>query len=172
MPFLEESNPSATTMSKSCQEIVVAGGRLSQLIGFPKSIGQIYGLLMFSDKPMSAEDIGIALAVSKATISNSIRQLSSWGVIRQVWVHGNRKDHFEVIEDFKAVIRAAMEDVFKPRIQSSGERIERIETFLKDEKQTGEISSELYQLRIKRMKSMTKYHQTISETLPMINKLF
>ena len=172
MPTLEDSKTSVTSLSRSCQEMVVAGGRLSQLIGFPKSIGQIYGLLMFSDKPMSAEDIGVALAVSKATISNSMRQLSSWGVIRQVWVHGDRKDHYEVIEDFKAVIRAAIEDVFKPRIQSSGQRIERIEDFLNEEKQTGEISPELYQLRKRRMKSMTKYHQTIAKTLPMLEKLF
>ena len=148
------------------------GGRLSQLIGFPKSIGQIYGLLMFADKPMSSEDIGLALAVSKATISNSIRQLSSWGVIRQVWVHGDRKDHYEVIEDFKAVIRAAMEDVLKPRIQSSGQRIERIETFLEEERDTGEVTSDLYKLRKRRLKSMTKYQQTIAKTLPMLEKLF
>ena len=172
MPIVEDSKSTVSTLSKSCQEMVVAGGRLSQLIGFPKSIGQIYGLLMFSDKPMSAEDIGVALAVSKATISNSMRQLSSWGVIRQVWVHGDRKDHYEVIEDFKAVIRVAMEDVFKPRIQSSGQRIERIESFLEDEKGTGEISPELYQLRMRRMKSMAKYHQTIAKTLPLIEKLF
>jgi DNA-binding transcriptional regulator GbsR (MarR family) len=93
-------------------------------------------------------------------------------VIRQVWVHGDRKDHYEVIEDFKAVIRAAIEDVFKPRIQSSGQRIERIESFLEDEKGTGEISPELYHLRMRRMKSMTKYHQTIAKTLPLIEKLF
>ena len=172
MPILEDSKSTVSTLSKSCQEMVIAGGRLSQLVGFPKSIGQIYGLLMFSDKPMSAEDIAIALGVSKATISNSIRQLSSWGVIRQVWVHGDRKDHYEVIEDFKAVIRAAIEDMFKPRIQSSGQRIERIQSFLEDEKGNGEISPELYQLRKRRMKSMTKYHQTIAKILPMLEKLF
>ena len=172
MPFLEEPKPSGMMLSKSCQEMVVAGGRLSQLIGFPKSIGQIYGLLMFSEKPMSAEDIGMALVVSKATISNSSRQLSSWGVIRQVWVHGDRKDHYEVIEDFKAVIRAAMKNVFKPRIQSAGQRIERIEMFLDEEKQAGEISSDLHKLRMRRIKSMTKYHQTIAKTLPMLEKLF
>ena len=87
-------------------------------------------------------------------------------------MHGDRKDHYEVIEDFKAVIRAAMEDVLKPRIQSSGQRIERIEDFLNEEKQTGEISPELYQLRKRRMKSMTKYHQTIADKLPMLKKLF
>ncbi len=65
-----------------------------------------------------------------------------------------------------------MEDVFKPRIQSSGQRIERIEDFLEDEKGTGEISPELYQLRKRRMKSMSKYHQTIAKTLPMLEKLF
>ncbi|MDA7524430.1 HTH domain-containing protein [Verrucomicrobia bacterium] len=172
MPLLEDPKSSVSTLSKSCQEMVVAGGRLSQLIGFPKSIGQIYGLLMFSDKPMSAEDIAIALAVSKATISNSIRQLSSWGVIQQVWVHGDRKDHYEVIEGFKAVIRAAMEDVLKPRIQSSGQRIQRIESFLNDEKETGEISSELHKLRMRRMKSMTEYHKIIAKTLPLLEKLF
>jgi HTH-type transcriptional regulator, glycine betaine synthesis regulator len=172
MPFLEEPKQSATLLTKSCQEMVVVGGRLSQLIGFPKSIGQIYGLLMFADKPMSSEDIGLALAVSKATISNSIRQLSSWGVIRQVWVHGERKDHYEVIEDFKAVIRAAMEDVLKPRIKSSGQRIERIETFLEEEKSSGEVTSDLYKLRKRRLKSMSKYQQTIAKTLPMLEKLF
>ncbi len=172
MALLDEIKSSNIEMTHSCQEMVVSGGRLSQLLGFPKSIGQIYGLLLFSDKPMSAEDIGLALRVSKGTISNSIRQLSGWGVIRQVWVAGDRKDHFEVIDDFKAVIRAAMDDILKPRIQSSGQRIERIESFLKEEKKTGKITNELYDLRLKRMKSITKHHKTFSKVLPMIEKLF
>lgn len=172
MALLEDPQIAHTTLSKSCQEMVLAGGRLSQLLGFPKSIGQIYGLLMLAEKPMSAEDIGTALSVSKATISNSIRQLSNWGVIRQAWIQGDRKDHYEVIEDFRAVIRAGMEDVLKPRIQSSGQRIERIESFLEQEKESGEISSEQYKFRKRRMKSMTKYHQTVSKVLPMIERLF
>ena len=172
MALLDEPKISKSPLTKSCQEMVLAGGRLSQFLGFPKSIGQIYGLLMFTDKPMSAEDIVTTLSVSKATISNSIRQLSSWGIIRQVWIQGDRKDHYEVIEDFRAVIRAAMTEVIKPRIQSSGQRIERISSFLTEEKQSGEISTELFQLRKRRLKSMTKHHQAIGKVLPMLEKLF
>ena len=121
---------------------------------------------------MSAEDIGATLSVSKATISNSIRQLSSWGVIRQVWIQGDRKDHYEVIEDFRAVIRAAMSEIIKPRIKSSGQRIERISSFLEEENQSGEITPDLFQLRKRRLKSMTKHHQAIGKMMPMLEKLF
>ena len=172
MALLEEPKITKSPLTKSCQEMVLAGGRLSQFLGFPKSIGQIYGLLMFTDKPMSAEDIETTLSVSKATISNSIRQLSSWGIIRQVWIQGDRKDHYEVIEDFRAVIKAAMNEVIKPRIQSSGKRIERISSFLDEEKESGEISPDLFQLRKRRLKSMTKHHQVIGKALPMLEKLF
>jgi DNA-binding transcriptional regulator GbsR (MarR family) len=172
MALLDEPKISKSPLTKSCQEMVLAGGRLSQFLGFPKSIGQIYGLLMFTDKPMSAEDIGATLSVSKATISNSIRQLSSWGVIRQVWIQGDRKDHYEVIEDFRAVIRAAMSEVIKPRINSSGQRIERISSFLEEENQSGEITPDLFQLRKRRLKSMTKHHQAIGKMIPMLEKLF
>ena len=169
---MDDTKTNDLTLTRSCQEMVVSGGRLSQLLGFPKSIGQIYGLLVFAEKPMSSEDIGTALGVSKATISNSIRQLSAWGVIRQVWIQGERKDHFEVIEDFKAVLRAAMGDVVKPRLNSSGERIDRIKTFLEEEKQSGEISDALYQLRKRRIKSMTQYQKMIAKALPMLEKFF
>ena len=39
-----------------------------------------------------------------ASASNGTRQLAAWGAIKQVWVQGDRKDYFEVVEDLAALV--------------------------------------------------------------------
>ena len=76
--------------SRARREMVEASGRLFQLLGLPRSTGQIYGLLYMSARPLSLDDICELLSISKGSASTGTRHLASWAAIRQVWVQGNR----------------------------------------------------------------------------------
>ena len=56
-------------------------------------VAQIQALLYLSDRPLTAEDIAETLGMARSNVSNSIRELLGWKLIRRVPVLGDRRDH-------------------------------------------------------------------------------
>ena len=104
----------------SCRrEFVETSGRLCQRLGLPRSTGQIYGLLYLSPLPLSLDAIAMLLSLSKASASTGTRQLVAWQALRQVWVPGDRRDHFEAIGDLRELLRTGYEKFFRPKLERS-----------------------------------------------------
>ena len=158
-------------MLRSRQEMVMAGGRLSQILGYPKSVGQIYGFLFFATKAQSLDDIGGELGVSKASVSNGVRKLLSWGVIRQVWVQGDRKEYLEVAEDVSTLFKAGYGDLVKPRVSSSKRRISQIGAYLEEEVQDGTLSEEEYEAAKRRYDNLKRIQTRFERILPFLEKM-
>src|SRR5450830_1482647 len=84
-------------------DMIEVGVRLSQILSVPKSTGQVYGLLYLTVGPLSLDDLVEQLGISKASASMATRQLASWAAIRRIWVPGERRDFYEVIDDIGEV---------------------------------------------------------------------
>jgi DNA-binding transcriptional regulator GbsR (MarR family) len=67
--------------------------------GVNRSVSQIHGLLYLSETPMTAEDIADTLGMARSNVSNSIKELLSWNLIRRAPILGDRRDHFEAETD-------------------------------------------------------------------------
>lgn len=149
----------------------MAGGRLSQILGYPKSVGQIYGFLFFAIYPQSLDDISQELGISKASASNGVRQLLSWGVVRQVWVQGNRREFLEVVDDVSTLFKAGYSDFVKPRVSSSKRRMNDIANYLEEEHDEGSLSTEEYDKAKQRFDKLKKIQQRFERLLPVLEKL-
>lgn len=75
-------------------------GKLAEYFGFNQVMGQIYGALILSAEPLSLDDLSLVLEKSKANVSVSIRTLEHLGVVREVWVRGDRRKFYEAESDF------------------------------------------------------------------------
>ncbi len=60
-----------------------------------RSVSQIQALLYLSDRPLTAEEIAETLGMARSNVSNSLKELSAWNLIRRVPVRGDRRDHYE-----------------------------------------------------------------------------
>ena len=69
-------------------------GRLIEFWGFKRNMGRIWSVLYLSPEPLSAEDLRQALKLSSGAVSMTLNELSRWGVVRKVWVQGERKDFY------------------------------------------------------------------------------
>jgi HTH-type transcriptional regulator, glycine betaine synthesis regulator len=69
-------------------------GRLIEFWGFKRNMGRIWAVLYLSPDPLSAEDLRRLLQLSSGAVSMTLSELSRWGVVRKVWVQGERKDFF------------------------------------------------------------------------------
>lgn len=69
-------------------------GRLIEFWGFKRNMGRIWAVLYLSPEPLSAEDLRLCLKLSSGAVSMTLNELLRWGVVRKVWVQGERKDFF------------------------------------------------------------------------------
>ena len=82
--------------------------------GVNRTVSQIHALLFIQGRPMHAEEIADTLGVARSNVSNSLRELQGWNLIRLVHLAGDRRDHFEtstqVWELVRTIVQRAPED--------------------------------------------------------------
>ena len=86
-------------MNPVIEKLVLHWGEMASRWGISRMVAQIHALLYFSPKPLPADEIVDTLGVARSHVSNSLRELQSWGVVRMVHVIGDRREHFQSIKD-------------------------------------------------------------------------
>lgn len=81
-----------------------AVGRLMEFWGFKRHMGRIWTLLYLSDEPLSAHELQEKLQLSAGSVSMATVELLRWGVIKKVWIHGQRRDYFTAESNFWKMI--------------------------------------------------------------------
>ena len=122
---MESATPNTRSWISERRRFVEAGGNTTHSFGLGRMIGRVYALLYLTPKPISLEDIASSLAVSKASASITVRQLSSWHALRQVWVPGDRRDYYEAETDFSIIFKEGIMPGLRKKLQSAGVQIER-----------------------------------------------
>ena len=81
------------------ERFVLHWGDLGGRWGVNRSVSQIHALLYVADRPLTAEEIADLLGLARSNVSNSIKELLAWDLIRRVPTKGDRRDHFEAEAD-------------------------------------------------------------------------
>jgi DNA-binding transcriptional regulator GbsR (MarR family) len=81
------------------ERFVLHWGDMGDEWGVNRSVSQIHGLLYLSEAPITADDIADTLGMARSNVSNSIKELLSWNLIRRVPIMGDRRDHYEAETD-------------------------------------------------------------------------
>lgn len=69
-------------------------GEMGNEWGVNRSVAQIHALLYLSDRPLHAEEICDALGLARSNVSNGLKELQGYTIVRRVHVEGDRRDHF------------------------------------------------------------------------------
>ena len=97
-------------LSRVAQRFILHWGEMGARWGINRTVAQIHALLYLSPEPLSAEQIAAALSVARSNVSNSLRELQGWGVVRMVHALGDRKDHFESLKDVWEMFSIILEE--------------------------------------------------------------
>ena len=76
------------------ERFILHWGDLGGQWGVNRSVAQIHALLYLSDRPLAAEEIAATLGIARSNVSNSLKELAGWNLIRRVPLPGERRDHF------------------------------------------------------------------------------
>ena len=86
-------------MPPALERFILQWGDMGGQWGVNRSVAQIQALLYLSERPLTAEDIADRLAMARSNVSNSIKELLAWKLIRRVPILGVRRDHYEAETD-------------------------------------------------------------------------
>jgi DNA-binding transcriptional regulator GbsR (MarR family) len=101
-----------------------------RLIGLPKSVGEIYGLLFVAPQPMAMDDIMDRLDISLGAASQGLKLLRSFGAVRVVYERGERRDHYVADLELSRFATVFIKEELQPRMDMAAERIKRMEQAL------------------------------------------
>ena len=87
------------------QKFVLHWGEMGTRWGINRTVAQIHALLFISQRPLPADEIAATLGIARSNVSNSLRELQNWGIIRTVHLMGDRRDHFESMKDVFEMFR-------------------------------------------------------------------
>jgi DNA-binding transcriptional regulator GbsR (MarR family) len=113
-------------------EVVELFVELSRLLGQPKSIGEIYGLLFISKDPMSMEELCARLGLSSGSASQGLRYLRNLGAVRKVYVAGERRDYFSAVAELRELVGRFLKDHITPQFDEGLKRLDRIEALTRE----------------------------------------
>lgn len=92
------------------QKFILHWGEMGTRWGINRTVAQIHALLYIMPRPLNAEEITESLSVARSNVSNSLRELQSWGIVKVVHVLGDRRDHFESMKDVWEMFRVIMDE--------------------------------------------------------------
>jgi len=86
-------------MPPAVERFVLHWGDMGGRWGVNRSVAQIHALLYLAERPLTAEDIADTLGIARSNVSNSLKELGAWKLIRRIPVMGDRRDHYEAETD-------------------------------------------------------------------------
>ncbi|WP_083704632.1 GbsR/MarR family transcriptional regulator [Motiliproteus sp. MSK22-1] len=82
------------TISPMIESFVFHFGEMGSRWGFNRTVGQMYALMVVSDKPINANEIAEVLNISRGNVSMGIKELQSWQLIQLHHYPGDRKEYY------------------------------------------------------------------------------
>lgn len=137
---------------------------LIKLLGMPKSVGELYGLLFVSPAPVPMETLMDRLQMSKGSASQGLKLLRSFGAVKTVYVAGDRRDHYVAEFDLSRFASNFIKGELQPHLDSGLERIQRMESLVKDAPAAERESAE------SRLARLRHWHEKGQSMLPWILK--
>jgi len=99
---------------------VLHWGEMGWRWGVNRTMSQMHALLFLFGRPMHAEEIAAVLQVARSNVSNSLRELQNWNLVKMVHVMGDRRDFYETAQDpwelMRIIVRERKAREFDPTV--------------------------------------------------------
>lgn len=138
---------------------------LVRLVGIPKSVAEIYGLLFVSPQPQPLDAIVNRLRISKGSASQGLKLLRGLGGVRVTYVAGDRRDHYVAETELKKLVAGFIRGEVKPRLENGAGRLAKLKEIAAAMK--GSESEREFQLE--RVSKLNQWHTRSSGIMPLVS---
>jgi DNA-binding transcriptional regulator GbsR (MarR family) len=124
---MNDRDPLKDTLGAPGRRFVLHWGEMASRWGVNRTVAQLHALLFLTGRPMHAEALAELLQVARSNISNSLRELQNWNLVRITHLMGDRRDYFETAHDpwelMRTIVRERKAREFDPTVRVLGECI-------------------------------------------------
>ena len=124
------------------QKFLLHWGEMGTRWGINRTVAQIHALLFIAPKPLNAEDIASTLDVARSNVSNSLKELQGWRIVKLVHVLGDKRDHFESMKDPWEMFRIVLDERKRREIDPTLEMLRECIAEAEKDKATDEYTEE------------------------------
>ena len=148
-------------LTQAQQKFILHWGEMGTRWGINRTVAQIHALLFLSPEPLNAEEIAKTLSVARSNVSNSLRELQGWGIVRVAHVLGDRRDHFESMKDVWEMFRVVLEERKRREIDPTLAMLRSSVADLEKDKQAEPYTKERLKEMLEFFESATSLYQEI-----------
>ncbi len=146
-----------------------AVGRLMEFWGFKRNMGRVWTVLFLSDEPQTAADLRDKLELSAGAVSMTVSELARWGVVKKVWVKGDRRDHFAAEGNLWKMISRVLNERERAEILESIDAMEEALEYLaakaRSDDPTVRARAAVQRERIEQLLSLARLGKQLLESL-------
>jgi len=153
--------PALTSLEVEVIDLFIS---LVRMLGFPKSVGELYGLLFISPEALPMDALMERLNMSKGAASQGLKLLRSFGAVKTSYVAGDRRDHYLAEFDISRFATGFIKGELQPHLDSGLLRLQRMEELVA---QSPVSSKEVAENRLARLRH---WHEKGQAMLPWILK--
>ncbi len=116
------SDPMEKALTPVGQRFVLHWGEMGWRWGVNRTVAQIHALLFLVGRPLNSDEIVSILRVARSNVSNSLRELLNWNLVRVVHLVSDRRDHYETDQDpwdlMRTIVRGRKIREFDPTLKA------------------------------------------------------
>ncbi len=170
LPASAVDSRAGSNLNEFEQGVIDVFVRLAGMLGIPKSVGEIYGLLFATARPLAFPDIGEMLNLSKGSISQGLRLLRGIGAVKLIYIPGDRRDHFVPETELRALLSGFLRENVRPHLESGLARIKILDALCRRSDFSGSDERTQKTLR-QRIEKLQAWHKKGRTVVPIISKL-
>jgi DNA-binding transcriptional regulator GbsR (MarR family) len=139
--------------------------RGAELLGVPRSVAALYGIIFASPAPLSFADVEARLDISKGSISQGMRVLREIGAVRVVEGNDIRRDYFAPDLELRKLVVHFLDERLQRQLTDGSERLKQLSRSLPD---SGTDNTATLRERIRQLKN---WHDKTKSVVPVIKTL-
>lgn len=137
----------------------------ADVLGVPKSVAAIYGVVFASPTPLSFADIEVRLDLSKGSISQGLRVLRSVGALKEVSTASDRAELFTPDLELRKLVARFLEHRLERQLSEGGLKLAALNKAVPGE------NAEAAELK-KRIRSLIAWNSKARALLPVARNFF
>lgn len=134
--------------------------RAADLLGVPKSVAAIYGIVFATPRPLSFAEIEERLDISKGSISQGLRVLREVGALKEVSTEADKTELFTPDLELRKLVGRFLENRLEKQLTAGSSRLAALG------KAVPGRNGEAAELR-KRLQSLSDWHSKAKALLPV-----
>lgn len=133
----------------------------AELLGVPKSVAAIYGIVFASPEPLSFSEIVARLTFSSGSVSQGLRVLREIGAVKVTHLAGDKLERFLPDRELRKLIARFLDHRLEKQLKSGNQRLWALKDAVPTENK--EAAVELN----RRLKSLTDWHKRARQLIPV-----